>query len=209
MSERNPDFLYPRDRGEVCLNMNNKILDSYSDQDIVERLLLNENKVVEFFFFKKCGPLLGYIIKEIFHGQAQKEELVNELYIYLSQNNWYKLRQFDYRSKLTTWVGVVATRFFIRKKDLLIDYAPTNVLNKKNASWDPFSKSIKRGDILRAIEQMENERYKMVILALDINERHPAKVADELGISLANLYNLHSRARAQLKSHMQKEDYYD
>ena len=134
---------------------------------------------------------------------------MNELYIYLSQNNWYKLRQFDYRSKLTTWVGVVATRFFIRKKDLLIDYAPTNVLNKKNAPWDPFSKSIKRGDILRAIEQMENERYKMVILALDINERHPAKVADELGISLSTLYNLHRRARAPLRSHMQKEEYYD
>lgn len=189
--------------------MNDKIFDSYSDHDIVEHLLINDADVVEFFFFKKCGSLLGYVIKEIFHGQVQKEELVNELYIYLSQNNWYKLRHFDYRSKLTTWVGVVATRFFIKKKDLLIDNTPTNVLNKNNEPWDPFSKSIKRDDVLRAIEQMENERYKKVILDLDINERHPAKVADELGISLANLYNLHSRARTQLRSHMQKVDYYD
>lgn len=189
--------------------MNYSTFDSYSDKDLVDHLLRNDGAVVYYFFFDKCSSLIGYIIKDIFHGQIKKEELVNELYLYLSYNDWYKLKQFDYRSKITTWLGVVATRFFLKKKDYLIEKLSSETQSRNDESFDPFSSSTKRSDLLIAINQMENERYKMIIMALDINDRHPAEVAEELGVSLANLYNLHSRARAQLKSHMQKEDYYD
>ena len=183
--------------------------DSYNDDEIVNGLLANDSLVIEYFFYEKCGSLLGYIIKEIFQGQIQKNEFVSELFIYLSQREWYKLRQFDYRSRLTTWLSVVATRFFIKNKDWLIEKYSVETQNNLEGVWDPFPARDTRRDILKAIEMMENAKYRKLIIDLDINEIHPAKVADELGVSLANLYNLHSRARAQLKKHMNKEDYYD
>ena len=90
----------------------------YSDKEIVDGILRNDSKIIEYFFFNRCSPMFAFIISKIFNNRAEKDELVNELFLYLNQNDWYKIRQFDFKSKLTTWVSVVAVRFFIRKKNI-------------------------------------------------------------------------------------------
>ena len=74
-----------------------------SDRELVDRLLIGDEEIVRYLFFDKY-------------------ELINELYLYLQSDNWYKLRQFDFRSKLTTWLTVVAVRFFQKRKGVLMDY---------------------------------------------------------------------------------------
>ena len=87
-----------------------------SDRELVDRLLIGDEEIVRYLFFDKCTPMFNYILHRFCPCQLDKNELINELYLYLQSDNWYKLRQFDFRSKLTTWLTVVAVRFFQKRK---------------------------------------------------------------------------------------------
>ena len=93
-----------------------------SDRELVDRLLIGDEEIVRYLFFDKCTPMFNYILHRFCPCQLDKNELINELYLYLQSDNWYKLRQFDFRSKLTTWLTVVAVRFFQKRKGVLMDY---------------------------------------------------------------------------------------
>lgn len=84
----------------------------YTDRQLVDGLINNDIKLIEYFFNKKCSGLFGYILVNVFDGNIDKQDLLQELFWYLAKNDWYKVRQFDFRSKLMTWVTVVAVRFF-------------------------------------------------------------------------------------------------
>ena len=87
-----------------------------SDRELVDRLLIGDEEIVRYLFFDKCTPMFNYILHRFCPCQLDKNELINELYLYLQSDNWYKLRQFDFRSKLTTWLTVVAVRFFQKNR---------------------------------------------------------------------------------------------
>lgn len=68
----------------------------------------------------------------------------------------------------------------------------------------------RRMDLQKALNAMPNERYRKVIVALDLKEMMPEQLAKEMGITVDNLYNVHRRALLQLRCVMgRKEDYYD
>jgi len=183
----------------------------YTDKEIVDGILRNDSAIIEHFFFRECKPLFVYIIRSVFDGNQEINELVNELYLYLRHDDWYKVRQFDYRSKLITWISVVAIRFFQKKRALMIDSDPIETLYDQNTFWQETGISQdRRMDVRKAIAQMPNERYQHVIVELELKERNPEELAQEMNITIDNLYNIRRRARLQLKTIMvRKEDYYD
>jgi DNA-directed RNA polymerase specialized sigma24 family protein len=57
---------------------------------------------------------------------------------------------------------------------------------------------------------MQNERYRYVIEMLDLKEMRPDLLAEQMNVTVDNLYNIHRRALLQLRMLMgRKEDYYD
>lgn len=183
----------------------------YTDKQIVDGILQNDSAIIEHFFCRECKPLFAYIIRSVFDGNQEINELINELYIYLSHNDWYKVRQFDYRSKLITWISVVAIRFFQKKRALMIDSVPIETLYDQNILWkDIGTNQDRKMDVRKAITKMPNERYQYVIIELELKERDPEELAQEMNITIDNLYNIRRRAHLQLKTIMvRKEDYYD
>lgn len=182
-----------------------------TDQQIVNGLINNDAEVIRSFFFNDCSSLFDYILRSVFDWKADKNELISELFIYLSSNDWRKVKQFDYRSKLTTWLSVVAIRFFQKKRLNLIENESNENLIEKHSSSPSFPhiRTERRLDVFRAIERMPNKRYAKVIIALDIQDKDPECLAEEMGIRISNLYNIHKRAHLQLASIMkEKEDYY-
>lgn len=183
-------------------------LENYTDKDIIAGILLNNESIIKYFLFEKCKPIISNVIYNVFNNKANRDELINELYLYLASNEWYKIKQFDYRSKLTTWLTVVAVRYFIKNKDRLIEKAsssaPIGISVGSYITNMPIENKI---DIYDALDKMNNTRYKRVIIALDLNDAKPNLVADEMGITTDNLYNIHRRARFQLYKIMKEEDY--
>ena len=91
--------------------------DSLTDRELVELLLANDQEAIEYVFFYRCDGMFAHIIHGVFLSQGKKEELVSELYLYLSQNEWERLRKFEFKASLFTWLTVLAVRFFKKKAD--------------------------------------------------------------------------------------------
>ena len=91
-------------------------MDRLSDRQLVDLLLANDEDAIEYVFFHRCNDMFAHVINGIFHEQVKKEELVTDFYLYLRTDDWRRLRQFEFRSELNTWLTVVAIRFFNEKK---------------------------------------------------------------------------------------------
>lgn len=183
---------------------------NYDDHQLIASILNNEIGAIQYYFNVRCSGVFTYIIDNIFDGNIDKRELPQELFLYLAENNWHKVRQFDFRSKFITWTSVVAVRFFQKKREALIGKSDYSTLNNKRWHEPRMRISIEqRMDLQAALQKMPNSRYRKVIEQLDLLEIQPEDLAKEMEITIDNLYNIHRRALIQLRLVMgRKEDYY-
>ena len=173
----------------------------YSDHQIVDGILSGERDIIEYFFYKKCSGLLRYIVLSIFDGDVQLDDLVSELYLFISKNDWQVIKQFEFRSSLITYISVVSIRYFQKRRDALIDSSHANPHNNIATLTYSQENSIESHiDIRSALRQMRNERYRLVIEALDLMDMRPEDYAKQIHVTVDNLYNIHRRALLQLRS---------
>lgn len=171
-----------------------------SDQEIVQGLIDRDNKITEQFFFVKCRPLLTAIMRLVFSYPVDYNEMVNELYKYMLSDDAAKLRQFQYRSSIYQWMKVVATRFFIRQRDLMIEDTSKEPLYDKhdNEVVDTAQTVAMKIDMDSLLALMDNKRYSDTIRRLVLEDMEPEKYAAEIGVTVDNLYNIKKRAIAAL-----------
>ena len=170
-----------------------------TDQEIIQGLIARDNRVTEKFFFVKCRPLFCKIIALVFSYEVDYDEFVNELYVYLMENDAQKLRMFQYRSSVYMWLKILAIRYFIKKRGHMIDVAPDNSpYNGQEPTNDEENYETAKGDLERLFKKMPTPRYAYVIRKLLIEDWEPERLAMEMNITTANLYNIKLRAIAQL-----------
>lgn len=172
-----------------------------TDQEIIQGLIGRDNRVTEQFFYVKCRPLLTAIMRLVFSYPVEYNEMVNELYDYLMADDCIKLRQFQYRSTVYQWMKVVATRFFIRHRNTMIENASKEspygretddeVIDTVNIISDKM-------DVAKLLQLMENQRYADAIRNLVLNDMEPELYALEIGVTIGNLYNIKKRAMTAL-----------
>lgn len=184
--------------------------DLYTDEQIVNGILKNDEPLITYFFQKKCAGLIKFIFFNVFDGRINLDELVNEFFLHIANNDWQVFRNFQYRSSLMTYISVVAVRFFQKKRTELIDSSKHITL--KSIEWGHGSTSVDKlsywMDIEAALKKMPNARYRKVIEMLDLQDVRPELLAEEMNVTVDNLYNIHRRALVQLRLVMgRKEDY--
>ena len=179
-----------------------------TDQQIIQALIARDERVTQQFFFKSCRPLFKSIICYVFSYEVDYDEFVNEFYLYLMENDAYRLRQFQGRSTIYQWMKVTATRYFIAKRDNMIDMAPKDALYETPDRGDEYEEERQmtaQMDIERLFQLMSNKRYVYVLQRLVLQEAEPQLVAQELGTNVDNLYNIKKRAIAALTEIALKE----
>ena len=179
-----------------------------TDQQIIEALIARDERVTEQFFFGNCRPLFLSIIRYVFSYEVDYDEFVNEFYLYLMENDAYRLRQFQGRSTIYQWMKVIAIRYFIAKRDRMIDEQSKDTLlgsAMQNDAVDSEKAMVARMDVERLFSLMPNRRYVYVIRRLVLQEAEPEVVAQELGTNVGNLYNIKKRAIAALTDIALKE----
>ena len=168
-----------------------------TDQEIIKGLIARDNRITEEFFFVKCRPLFYKVMGLIFNFEVDYDELVNELYVYLMEDDAIKLRNFQYHSSVYQWLKVLSIRYFIKRQAQMTD-------NKKlKTPYDVESQptqtpSAARYDLERLLKAMPTKRYVYVIRRLILEGCEPEKLAHEMNITTANLYNIKRRSMAQL-----------
>lgn len=185
-------------------------MDYLSDRQLVDLLLTNDEKVVEYVFFHRCDGMFAHIINDVFQSQVKKEELITDFYLFLSADNWRRLRQFEFRSELSTWLTVVAIRYFNQKKDEI----QTNFGNLEESlmkevrqipdDFDLFDE-MSRVELYEAIDKLPKSRERMAILG-ELAGKKAETIAEELGCTVAAVYNLTKKARKTLKKRMKGKE---
>ena len=170
-----------------------------TDQEIIQGLIARDNRVTKDFFFVNCRPLFCSIIRKLFNSDVDYDEFVNELYVYLMENDANKLRNFEYRSTVYQWLKVLAIRFFINKRGRMIDDTSQETpYDGRSQTADTEKDMTAEGDMERLFNNMPNKRYVHVIRCLILEDWEPEQLAHEMNITTANLYNIKRRAMAQL-----------
>lgn len=181
-------------------------MDYLSDRQLVDLLLTNDEKVVEYVFFHRCDGMFAHIINDVFQSQVKKEELITDFYLFLSADNWRRLRQFEFRSELNTWLTVVAIRYFNQKKDEI----QTNLGNLEESLMmevcqipDDFDiiDELSRVELYEAINQLPKHRERLALLGM-LAGKKAETIAEELGITVMAVYNLIKKAKMALKKRM-------
>ncbi len=169
-----------------------------TDKEIINGLIVKDNQITADFFFVKCRPLFYSIIRHIFSYEVDYDEFVNELYQYLMENDAAKLRGFQYRCSLMQWLKVLAIHYFVKKRNMMIKDSTQESLYITNIKENTESVSSARSDLERVFNFMQNKRYVYVIKKLVLEDVKPEQLAQELGVTTANLYNIKRRAMLAL-----------
>lgn len=133
----------------------------------------------------------------MFSYNVDYNEFVGELYAYLMADDEAKLRSFGFRCSLYQWLKVLTLRYFIKKRNRMIEDKSHETLYIQNTSSDEDSTEA-LDDLGRLLQLMPNPRYALVIRRLILDDEEPEHLASELDITTANLYNIKRRAMAQL-----------
>ena len=177
-------------------------MDRLSDRQLVELLLANDKEAVEYVFFHRCDHVFSHVINSIFQSQVKKEELVTEFYLFMSADDWRRLRQFGFRSGLDTWLIVVAIRFFRQKKDAF--WTKTESLDSSliyvEQIPDEFNHfdEMSKVELYKAIEKLPKPRERLALLG-SLAGKSAEMIAEELGCTVAAVYNLVKKAKMTLK----------
>lgn len=176
---------------------------SLSDRELVAMLLANDKEAVEYVFFHRCNGMFAHIINSVFKTQGKKEELVTELYLFLSENDWKLLRMFEFRSGLNTWLTVVAVRFFKKKhfsQTKIVSMDPQLLVEIRKDETDNFNiiDEMSRLELYKAIDKLEKPRERYALLA-ELSGKNAEEIAEDMQCTVSAVYNLTKKARVAIK----------
>lgn len=179
-----------------------------TDQQIIEALIARDERITQQFFFKDCRPLFLSVIRYVFSYEVDYDEFVNEFYLHLMENDAYRLKQFQGRSTIYQWMKIIAIRYFVAKRNSMIDMASKETLIDdaiQKESVESFNNITAKNDLENLFRLMQNKRYVYVIKRLVLDEAEPKTVAEELDTNVDNLYNIKKRAIVALTEIALKE----
>lgn len=177
------------------------------DLRLAQAIIARDEQATRAFFYEDCRGMLTLIMSKVFDYDVEYDELVNALYLYIMENDAYRLRQFRGRSSIYLWLRTTATRFFIQYREQVIDdttHEPLLMGAEEPAEDQDDNEDEDIRLMRRAFDQLPNRRYAYVLQRLVIDEAPPLNVAAEMGITVDNLYNIKKRAIAQLTQQLTK-----
>ena len=125
-----------------------------------------------------------------------------EFYLHLSADGWARLRRYDPAQPFATWLSVVSYRFFRDYSRRVIDSARqipiSDIEDRRLLDAGTAQMSAVMMDIRNGLARLEPPRDREALTALLLRDEEPQRIADRLGVTVDNLYNIKRRALARL-----------
>lgn len=168
-----------------------------TDQEIVEKLLERDPLVTKWFLYVKCRPLFLALMKKLFNYPIEYDEFVDEVVLFLMEDDCHRLKTFDFESTLTYWLQKCLVRHFLRNGKVMIDdtskEAPFPIENDEVDLISTLNAKLDLGILLDILAKY-NPRHSYVIKRILVDDAEFKDVASEIGVQVANLYNIKKRA---------------
>lgn len=172
-----------------------------TDIDYINGLKTADQEITYRFFYELCGYILYDIRSTLLQDRVEFDDMVNELYVYLSDRNWHKLDTFAALNgcRLSSWMIPLSWRFFLQKRAYLLGMSLDNSMEVgkvKDDYMDEFDIEVLL-DVEQTFAVMPNKKYVQVLRWLLIDGYNPDEVAVRLHIRVSNVYNIKHRAVVQ------------
>lgn len=196
-----------------------------SDKQFVTDLLAGNGKALECLLYDRYRSLLRFNALKA-APNVPVDDLVQELYLYISADNWARLKKYDPELPFDRWLSVVSYRFFkdfsLRMIDSRRQIPITNIersmklrgegvysLSRSKRTSDEIEDQqlLNAGttqmthmmmDIKKGFDELEPPRDREILTALILRDEEPQVVADRFNVTVDNLYNIKRRALAKL-----------
>jgi len=86
-----------------------------NDRDLVDAIIKDEKDAAFCLFHHKLIKLFKYLSDKYSKLRHDAGDIANEMFIHLSNDNWRKLRSFEFKSSLFGWIKVVANRYLLNE----------------------------------------------------------------------------------------------
>lgn len=202
----------------------------YEDLNIKQALLDKDKKVTTEFYYQSCFPIFKSLCERFYTDCESPKELMDEVYLMMlypsKSTGKCQLENYNGKGTLRSWIKTLGLFYCYNKfktKPPVVSPPPlpsekndgagdrTNdelISNTKEASVEMDTTKMLKEDAMCLIALMPNKRYAKVIRLFKIEGYSNEEVADELGVTLANLYNIHARAEAQFQIICEREEHY-
>lgn len=175
------------------------------DAQMVRELTGGNEGAMEYVFYKNYNSLLRLNFRKATSGyRANYDDLIQNLYLYISADNWDKLRRYDAaKSPFANWFSVVSYRFFKDSVRSMIDSSPQVPIEDMNdhdieMSSGGFMSTLMM-DIKDILKRFKPPRDREVLTAFLIDDEEPDTIAKRIGVTIDNLYNIKRRALERLR----------
>ncbi len=172
-----------------------------TDQQFVADLIANDGKALECLLYDRYRRLLRFNALKA-APNVPVDDLVQELYLYLSADGWARLKKYDPELPFDRWLSVVSYRFFkdfsLRMIDSRRQIPITNIEDQQLLNAGTSQMNHIMMDIMDGLKMLEPERDREILTALIIDDEEPQDVAKRYGVTVDNLYNIKRRALAKL-----------
>ena len=178
----------------------------YTDEEIVHKLLSGDEPFEAYFIQSMCEPLLGKISWTIFDNQISIAELASELLWVLKQNDWAKLRSFQFKSSFFTWLKVVSVHYFNKNKDRFI----SDVVSRKSAvtKYELDFSDATSEDIISVLEMVSVQQYYDILYMSLVDKKSDDDIISLMCLEEPTYRRKKSFAFAHLKSAILNSDSY-
>lgn len=123
----------------------------------------------------------------------------------MSADHWKCLRQYEFRSTLITWLTVVAVRYFQNKtaseQTKTTQTTPLYSEAQNVPDHHDIIDELSRLELYEAIEKLPKPRERMALLG-ELAGKKAELIAEEMGCTVAAVYNLVKKAKMTLKKNM-------
>lgn len=157
-----------------------------------------DEEIIVGFFYGELRGMLETIRYKVFNGRVEYDEMVSELYLFLAQDDWRRIRTFDARNgcSLRTWLSTVAWRFFLGHRKWFSSLP--GECPEECPSY-PSKGVVDRVDVRMVLEAMPNHRYAEAVNLLVLRGYEVKEVAELWHTNVSNVYNIRHRAINQFR----------
>lgn len=196
------------------------------DLQIAKSLIERDEMVTRRYYYEQCYPLFKSVFDNYYTDCKCCKEFMDEIYILViapGKTGKCQMENFRGESTLTSWLKAVCLTYCYRKFKLkqripLFDPLPDSTeddekndggidrLGSKDASIGLDFDKMNRSDVEVLLGMMHNAGYRKLIRLRYLEQLTNEETAKALGLTMANYYNMHKRAKEQYEEVRRKEE---
>jgi RNA polymerase sigma-70 factor (ECF subfamily) len=176
------------------------------DHKLVARVLSGDSQAFR-LLIKQHERLVGHMIGRVVKNQSELEELAQDVFLRV----YDKLSEFNFQSKLSTWIATIAYRHainFIRKSKLAYSDIPeeesftAHFVESENPETVLSDNDMDRF-VLTLVDQLPAQ-YKTVLMLYHLESMSYQEIGEVTGMPEGTVKNYIFRARTLLKEKVMK-----